>query len=146
MFPVLTPKPRPSAARLLFVGNGLDEHLSLQRILDGWTIHTAGTCAQAIQMLDAERPTVIVCEEELPDGSWRSLVAAAKSLPSPAPVIVLSRGENEQLWTEVLRSGGFDVVACPLDPFRVSLAFYEALTRSRAESEIQVPRMAAQGY
>lgn len=97
--------------------------------------------------IDLELPNVIVCEEELPDGTWRSVVSAVQIRPAPPPVIVLSYREDERLWAEVLRRGGFDVLACPLDPSRTRLAIDYAALRSHSESSPPgVMRMAAQGY
>lgn len=147
MSPVVTPKPRPATARLLFVGIGPDEHLSLQRLLENWKIQSARSCAHAVAALDSERPAVVVCEEELQDGSWRSVVSAAQALSCPPPVIVVSYRPDERLWAEVLRKGGFDLLGCPLDPSRVSLAIDHAVERAPAKSSLHsLMRMAAQGY
>lgn len=146
MFPVQTPNPRPAAARLLFVGNGPDEHLSLQRLLEDWYILSARSCAQAVYAIESERPSVIVCEEKMPDGSWRYLLGEVQSFNAPPPVIVLARNADEHLWAEVLRRGGFDVLASPLDPSRARPAICYAAEQSRPESAPpRAMRMAAHG-
>jgi DNA-binding NtrC family response regulator len=147
MSPVVTAKLRPDAARLLFVGYAGNEQLSLQRFLEDWNILAAGSCAEAVDALESERPNVILCEEELPDGSWRSLLAAVQAVSSPPPVIVMAQSADERLWADVLRRGGFDVLGHPLDPARARPAIRYAAERARQETtHPRGVRMAAQGY
>jgi DNA-binding NtrC family response regulator len=148
MSPVLTQNPRLNAARLLFVGKGPDEHQALHRLLRDWSIQTARSVEQAKCALDSERPTVVICEEEFADGTWRSLLKAAQKLTSPPPVIVLSLRSDDRLWADVLRQGGFDLLASPLDPHRARHVIQYAAERALAETRPhhQVMRMAAQGY
>lgn len=147
MIPVVTPKSRPKAARLLFVGNGADERHSLQRFLENWNIQCARSCEQALDAINSERPTVVVCEEDLPDGSWRSFLASVQELQSPPPVIVLARRADERTWADVLRHGGFDVLSKPLDPAKACPAIDYAAVRTVEETlPLLSMRMAAQGY
>jgi two-component system, NtrC family, C4-dicarboxylate transport response regulator DctD len=147
MRPILTPKPQPNAARLLFVGDAAAERLSLHRFLEDWNILAAGSCAEALDALESEKPNVILCEEELPDGSWRSLLAAVQAVSSPPPVIVMAQSSDERFWADVLRRGGFDVLGYPLDPARARPAIRYAAEQARPEAvQPSGMRMAAQGY
>lgn len=87
----------------------------LQR--DSWRVRGARTFRQAIEVLrQAERPSVIACERELPDGSWRDLFQfLATKLEDPPPLVVVSRQADEALWAEVLNVGGYDVLTKPFD-------------------------------
>jgi DNA-binding NtrC family response regulator len=148
MSPVQTPKLRPDSARLLFVGNCADERHVLQRFLENWTIQSAKSCEQAIASIESERPTVVLCEEELPDGSWRRLLSSVQDLGDPSPpVIVLARRADERIWADVLRHGGFDVLSRPLDLSKARPAIAYAAERTLSGSQPAYSRrMAAQGY
>lgn len=76
---------------------------------------SASDCDEARDQL-ADRPTdIVISNAELPDGTWRDMLALSRSLPDPPSVIVASRLADERLWAEVLNLGGYDLVAKPLE-------------------------------
>ena len=70
----------------------------------------------------ARKRGIVVCERELPDGTWQDLLALTSGLDAKAPVLVASRVADENLWAEVLNCGGFDVLSKPFDSREVSRA------------------------
>jgi DNA-binding response OmpR family regulator len=76
-----------------------------------WKLQVAQTCRQACSALDRHEFAVIVCECKLPDGTWQTVHNYVEG--TPAQLIVCSRLADERLWTEVLDSGGYDVVSTP---------------------------------
>ncbi len=80
-----------------------------------WTIYRATSCEEAIRFARYTRPRVLVCDAELPDGGWRRIWKALSIGPRPPLLIVASRSADEQLWSQVLNEGGYDVL---LKPFR----------------------------
>ena len=91
------------------------DHTWLRNILTEtpWHIAAVGTCREAKAFLSRCGISVIVCECDLPDGTWRDIMdLAANSSTSPL-VIVTSRLADERLWAEVLNLGGYDVLAKP---------------------------------
>ena len=63
----------------------------------------------------AEHPTpVAICESDLPDGSWKDLLAWLAHISRPPLLVVTSRLADEVLWSEVLNLGGYNVLAKPL--------------------------------
>lgn len=60
-------------------------------------------------------PRVVVCEQQLPDGTWKDVLEISGAMHHPAPVVVTSRLADERLWAEVLNLGGYDLLAKPLD-------------------------------
>lgn len=93
-----------------------------------WYTHHARTCGEALFVLREDAADIVVCEQNLPDGTWRAVLDAAASRSQPPPVIVTSRLADDRLWAEVLNLGGYDVLAKPLDPTEV----YRTLTLARA--------------
>ncbi len=80
-----------------------------------WTVYRATSCEEAIRFARYTRPRVLVCDAELPDGGWRRIWKALSIGPRPPLLIVASRNADEQLWSQVLNAGGYDVL---LKPFR----------------------------
>ena len=103
---------------LLAICPNQEDRRSLKSILehDRWTIQGAPTLREATRLLH-EGPCLVVCEKDLPDGTWKDVFREARDLDNPPPVVVVSRLADERLWAEVLNWGGFDVL---LKPFEVS--------------------------
>jgi DNA-binding NtrC family response regulator len=107
-------QPRPENTTLLTVNSNVEDRLSLERILNpnGWTIQGANSIREATLLLK-DRPSLILCEKDLPDGSWKDIFREAQLLDYSAPVVVVSRSADERLWAEVLNLGGFDLLLRP---------------------------------
>jgi two-component system response regulator PilR (NtrC family) len=67
--------------------------------------------AEALGLLAQQGFGVVFCNEILPDGDFRAVVAAVK----PIPVVVLSRFAEWDRYLAALRAGAFDYIACPPD-------------------------------
>jgi FixJ family two-component response regulator len=85
-----------------------------------WRTHHVRNCLETFLAVHCAIPRVIVCERDLPDGSWKDILEIADSMPVPAPLIVTSRLADDYLWVEVLNLGGYDVLGKPLDKQEVS--------------------------
>ncbi len=99
-----------------------DGDLELLRAIFGhsnWTLYTATTLAEAVDLLRYNSIPVVICERDLPDGTWKDVLASAGSFPRPPHVLVTSRLADERLWAEVLNIGGYDVLAKPFVPAEV---------------------------
>ena len=60
-----------------------------------------------------EFASVVICEDPLPDCSWRDILLRAQSGDQPPPVIVTSRQCSSSLWSEALNLGVHDILAQP---------------------------------
>lgn len=82
---------------------------------DAPRLDTAGNCARAAGLLQANSFPVVLSERDLPDGSWRDVLNAVELCRSTPLLIVASRHADERLWAEVLNLGGFDVLMKPFE-------------------------------
>lgn len=73
----------------------------------------ARSVLEAISVLQQVPVSVVVCEQQLPDGDWRVLLQATQAMDDPPLLVVASRSADEGLWAEVLNCCGFDVLAKP---------------------------------
>ena len=78
----------------------------------GWTVHAAVNLEDAIDFLQEHKAAVAICEETLPDGTWRDAERILNSFPN-APMFVVI-GSDRTILDEVLAVGGFDVLTRPL--------------------------------
>jgi hypothetical protein len=102
---------KTSRSTILAVGFDAQDRATLRRGADttGCTLSAAATISNARLLLAGRIAPVIICERDLPDGTWRDLLHFGKN------VIVVSRIADEAFWSEVLNRGGYDVLASPLE-------------------------------
>lgn len=106
----------PENITLLAICPNKEDRQSLKDILgrDRWTIQGAPTLREATTLLH-RGPSLILCEKDLPDGTWKDVFREARGLDNPPTFVVVSRLPDERLWAEVLNLGGFDVLLKPFE-------------------------------
>jgi len=110
------PLPSPQLG-ILSVSATADDHIAVRQSLSAipCRVQTAESCHAAFQSLRYGRISIVVCERDLPDGSWRDILERLGSAPHRPFLIVTSRVADERLWAEVLNLGGYDVLAKPFN-------------------------------
>lgn len=105
---------------------------------NGWAVWEGAGRSDAAQCLSLNPSALIVTDRELPDGTWQDILALAHAVAPETRVLVTDPHADEALWADVLYSGGFDVLAQPLDEdeiLRVSAsAVRKAIARGAAAS------------
>jgi DNA-binding NtrC family response regulator len=113
-----------------------------------WRTDHVRNCLEMILYLHRIIPRVVLCERDLPDGSWKDILEIVAPLDS-LPVIVTSRLADDRLWAEVLNLGGYDVLRKPLDQDEVSrsisLAWEHCANRRDAAQRARADRSAKGG-
>lgn len=117
-----------ASIRLLAVTPHPEDHASLERMLGRkrFTIFRAPCFSEALRTLAHDKPQVVVCERDLPDGDWKDLFREMGRLRNPPPFIVTSSHADEALWAEVLNFGGYDVLVKPFDSEEVDRVMHSA--------------------
>ncbi len=77
-----------------------------------WTVNHDMSFVNALHSIRERATAVVVCEEQLPDGSWQSWAESLRSAPNAPELIVV--GNDRSLRSEVLALGGFDALTRPL--------------------------------
>jgi DNA-binding response OmpR family regulator len=80
-----------------------------------FTVNFCATLASALLALRKRQFEVVVCERDLPPGSWKDVLEQVTILPDPPSFIVTSRLADEHLWAEALNLGAYDVLTKPFD-------------------------------
>jgi DNA-binding NtrC family response regulator len=104
----------PRALAVISEGPGRE---SLQEVFReaGWTLAVAGNSESAIAKQEKDHFPIILYERELAEREWRQTLSIFSRL-SPRPcVILLSRNSDKNLWDELVRCGGFDLLRTPVD-------------------------------
>jgi two-component system KDP operon response regulator KdpE len=102
---------------ILLVSPYREDHSSIRHILhhDSWDISRCTNVREAIACLERDRPSIVICERDLPDGNWKDVLNRTDTLTNPPLLLVTSRHADENLWGEVLNLGGYDVLIKPFD-------------------------------
>jgi DNA-binding response OmpR family regulator len=103
-------KDRSDARDVLAITASEPDRIRLQRILEdaGWRVF----CAKDLKELDRAPSTAIVLyDRDLPGIDWRD--AIRRLAARHACIILASFVVDDYLWEEVIRCGGYDVLAKP---------------------------------
>jgi len=102
-----------------------EDHFFLQNLLNrlqstpdrsrSFTVNSCANLACGLTALRQSQFELVVCERDLPPGSWRDVLDQVTILPDPPSLIVTSRLADARLWAEALNLGAFDVLAKPFD-------------------------------
>ena len=101
----------------LLVSPFSSDHAVLREVFSDWNwkLHTAPACSEALALLRRATIPVVVCERNLRDGDWKTILGATARMAQPPRLIVSSRLVDFKLLSEVRSTGGYSVVASPFD-------------------------------
>jgi len=103
---------------ILVVDDEADFLSTYRRLLarPGYRIVAAGTVQEALAALHTESPALVVSDLRLPDGDGLEIVRAARALPTPPPVVVITGFSSDKSRKEAASAG---VAAYMTKPFSV---------------------------
>jgi len=79
-----------------------------------WDVFFAKTCAEARQVSEQIKPHIILFDRDSAGGDWRNSLSDCASSSAGACTLLISRVADDNLWNEVVRNGGYDVLPKPL--------------------------------
>lgn len=127
--------PKATPPSVLLVATETNERATLQAILQSAECRTfvCARCRDAVDLI--QFASVVICEDTLPDGSWRDVLRTVQAFGRSPALIVTSRLADNRLWAEVLNLGGHDVLAQPLRAQEVMWAVRSAYRHWRSGAE-----------
>ncbi len=108
---------KPPPARLVIVAMvaGHEQREVLSALSEeSWDIRFAESRTDAWESARRFTAPVILYDRDWPDLQWRSEVQYLASLPHRPCVILTSRVSDDYLWEELIRQGGYELLAKPL--------------------------------
>ena len=106
---------RPNGtSRLLLVSR--QEHPSIQRICEHLKLELecAPDLPTALLELRRSRCDVVLYDQDLPSGDWRIAVSLLAEACPRSSIILLTHLRQPELWNEVIRRGGHDLLSKPI--------------------------------
>ena len=102
-----------------------EDHFLLQGILNRFPgtlepsrtfrVNSCATLASGLAALRERQFEVVICERDLPPGSWKDVLEQVTILADPPSLIITSLLADERLWAAALNLGAHDVLAKPFD-------------------------------
>jgi DNA-binding NtrC family response regulator len=124
--------PQPIAPRISVVALVVSDHdreilncISNREPVD---IHFAESHVDAWEAMNRLNSPVILYDRDWPNAEWRTTVQALASSPHRSCVILASRVADDYLWQELIRCGGYDLLAKPFRADDVARALKLALS------------------
>lgn len=116
------------------------DHTDLGLCLRGfaWSLFSAHDVQSALILLRTVRQPILICSDELENGTWQELLDSAASLHVP-PIFILARSAlDSESWAEALHLGAYDVVARPFQVEEVLHVVRTAYLCSRRRTSMNV--------
>jgi len=121
-----TAKPFHPEITILSVSPAEEDHTALQNAFSArsywrpyttskWALSKTATVRSTVTIIRKTSFPIVVCERDLPDGSWKDMLAEMGRLPDAPYLIVTSRFADDYLWAEALDMGAYDVLKKPLE-------------------------------
>lgn len=119
VFPSFRARTQEEAIRVLALTRSERERRDLKEIASKsrWCLKLANSSSQAAEYLRQKPIGVILCDRDLPGPHWREHLTILQLYAPASCFILVSAVNDDYLWEEVIRTGGYDVVT---KPFRES--------------------------
>jgi FixJ family two-component response regulator len=102
-------------------------------------MHFAESCEEALASAIQLVAPVILFDRDWPAPDWRVTVERLAATPQGACIILTSGVADDYLWQELIRRGGYDILAKPLRTDDVARVLMLALSYWRATERPTVP-------
>ena len=116
----------------------------LVRVLEqaGWQARWAGSCAEALAVIEKGALDVLVTDLRLGDGDGVTLIEAARRVDPRTAIIAITAFGSIDEAVRAVRKGAFEFLTKPVDPSTLRLAIERAIEAQTMRSEIERLRSA----
>jgi FixJ family two-component response regulator len=105
----------------------------------GWTLTLSDTSPGLVIGRSSDLPPIIIYDREISPLNWREVIVALTS-QSPRPyVILLSPNADTNLWDELQRAGGSDIVRTPVSRDHLLGALKRAWLLWQSQQQVRLP-------
>jgi DNA-binding NtrC family response regulator len=102
---------------LLLLTENEQAHVFTRHLLTSmnWRLCSSFSIDDAENLMARAEFPVVLCDNNLSDGSWQQLLQISGVSARPPRVIVFSRSPDDALWAEVLNLGAYDLLTYPFE-------------------------------
>ena len=106
-----------------------------------WRLKYAADLPAALTNLQTQSFEVVIYDHELPDQDWRLAVTSLANLTPRSSILLLSPLGHPELWNEVIRRGGHDILCKPISDDGFESAVALAMARAKLTSNLDKRRI-----
>jgi len=116
------------SVEVLVASSHLETRAALIHVLEQLSadVVSSSSVQQAAEVLSKRAIELVFCDDELPDGSYRDLLPAARYRQHGTRVVVVTRTGEWEEYLEAMRLGAFDFIRGPMHPTDVELVVLRA--------------------
>jgi DNA-binding NtrC family response regulator len=96
-----------------------------------WEVEYAADLALGLVHLGNQRFDVVIYDQDLPNQDWRMAVSSLAGMAPRSSILLLSPRGNPELWPEVIRRGGHDMLSKPVSENGAESAVAMAIARAK---------------
>ncbi len=104
---------------------------------EGWVLEIADSLKSVLDLPRAKRHAVVVYQRELPGMDWREAVSSCAGMAGRPCVILLSRLTDHNLWVELARNGGSDLLREPVEVQALGAAVHNAWSLWQTQQKLR---------
>ena len=104
---------------------------------EGWVLEIADSLKAVQETQRAMRHAVVVYQRELPGIDWREAVSICAGMAGRPCVILLSRLADHNLWVELARHGGSDLLREPVEIQALGAAVHNAWSLWQTQQKLR---------
>ena len=79
-----------------------------------WDVYFAGNCPDALARIGQMKAQILFLDRDLAGPGWRQTIHAFASSSTKICIMLVSKVVDTNLWNEVVRYGGYEVLSKPL--------------------------------
>jgi DNA-binding NtrC family response regulator len=116
---------KKKVVNLTIVGLLDDRDRAVVRELSGcrhWDVSFAAACPDALALIGQTKPQILFMDRDLSGSDWRETMSVFASSSNKICIMLVSTVVDTDLWNEVVRNGGYEVLPKPLRADQVSKA------------------------
>lgn len=107
----------------------MQKTIALRLKKDGYEVLTTDNGREAIELISAHAPDVIITDIMMPYATGLEIVSMVKQLPKKIPIIVLSAMGQENVVLEAFNLGADDFISKPFSPNELSVRVKRLMAR-----------------
>jgi hypothetical protein len=108
--------------------------------LYGWDLFLCPTCESAASLLNSKNIPIVLFDHDRLDMNWRDAFQLSLTADPFRCVFLCSKSDDNRLWREVIRFGGYDMIRKPICEEQVVPAIQFALAFWKTIHTPPVPR------
>lgn len=125
--------------KVLIIDDDRSIRMALSMTLeDSYSVLCAGSGAEALKLLEAEKPDLVLLDIGLPDMNGVEILKRLKAAAPETEVLIITAAEDVRTVVEAVKLGAYDYLVKPLDSQNLFLSVHNALEHQQLKHQLQL--------